>query len=510
MTRLRQYAHGIFVCLHGARLTIQPRRSHTFNSEMSVSTLPDWARPPINREMKILDRHLFQKTVPTSAATILDSKNIQLVKAKIGATKDDIGIRTVASLRPDESNAGRKCLVLHPAVNHDDRSTWSDKLLGLVDAGVVSVRPYELNLDYDAWSASDILSAVIPQVDDDDPNNPSGFAIVGHVAHFNLRERFLPYKNLIAQVVLDKNRTIRTVINKLHDVGTESVYRTFPYELLAGDDDLNVIATHDNCIFKFNFAEVYWNTRLGTEHERLVAKFETGQTVCDVMAGVGPFAVPAGKRKVFVWANDLNPACYDSLVTAIKDNKVSQFVNAFCMDGAEFIRRSSAQLLRHQAVVRDVPKVKIPRDASDEEKRRIKEIVQTKTKVLHEPQTFDHFVMNLPATAIEFVPAFKGIYAGYEHLFKPEGFRPLPLIHVYTFQAKRESEAEEKQELRERLTKYLGCELAESDELELHQARLVAPKKWYYCVSFRLPAQVAFAPSHRSEIDVEPLDDNRG
>jgi tRNA (guanine37-N1)-methyltransferase len=50
--------------------------------------------------------------------------------------------------------------------------------------------------------------------------------------------------------------------------------------------------------------------------------FNPGEVVCDVMAGVGPFACPAGKKGVFVWANDLNPDSYASLKDAITRNKV--------------------------------------------------------------------------------------------------------------------------------------------------------------------------------------------
>lgn len=42
--------------------------------------------------------------------------------------------------------------------------------------------------------------------------------------------------------------------------------------------------------------QVYWNSRLETEHKRLVDSFKPGQVVADIMAGIGPFAVPAAQR----------------------------------------------------------------------------------------------------------------------------------------------------------------------------------------------------------------------
>lgn len=141
-------------------------------------------------------------------------------------------------------------------------------------------------------------------------------------AHLNLRDEFLPYKHLIATVLHDKNPTVRTVINKTDDVGQANEYRTFGYELLAGDPDLNVEIHEANCTFRFDYSTVYWNSRLSTEHRRLVEMFRPGEAVCDVMAGVGPFAVPAGKKNVFVWANDLNPDSFASLDDAVRRNKV--------------------------------------------------------------------------------------------------------------------------------------------------------------------------------------------
>lgn len=123
-------------------------------------------------------------------------------------------------------------------------------------------------------------------------------------------------------MLLDKNPGITTVINKIDEVGADNAYRTFKYEVLAGNDNLNVELSEQNCVFRFDYSKVYWNSRLNTEHQRLVEIFKPGEAVCDIMAGVGPFAVPAGKNKCWVWANDLNPASFESLVEAVERNKV--------------------------------------------------------------------------------------------------------------------------------------------------------------------------------------------
>ena len=121
---------------------------------------------------------------------------------------------------------------------------------------------------------------------------------------------------------MDKNPGIKTVINKIDDVGEENEYRTFKYEVLAGNGDMNVEVREEDCTFCFDYSKVYWNPRLNTEHRRLVEKFHEGDAVCDVMAGIGPFAVPAGKRHIFMKANDLNPDSYGSLLDAVRRNKV--------------------------------------------------------------------------------------------------------------------------------------------------------------------------------------------
>jgi tRNA (guanine37-N1)-methyltransferase len=293
--------------------------------------------------------------------------------------------------------------------------------------------------------------------------------------------------------LLDKNPSVRTVINKTLNVGTKSAFRTFPYEVLAGPDDLDVTVNESGCEFSFNFGKVYWNSRLGSEHERLLFKFQEGEAICDVMAGVGPFAVPAGKKKVFVYANDLNPDSYVGLKNAIERNKVSDFVRPFCEDGRSFIREATQKLALLPRKVHWTPNLRLPRHLgrAEVEKRR-----NETTRIYVEPTSFDHYVMNLPDSAVEFLDAFRGVYAGRESDFVPNTIRKLPMVHVYLFQAKHPTNEEEHKEICERISGHLGAPIRVSDpscELDLYYSRLVAPNKKYYCASFRLPAAVAFA-----------------
>lgn len=471
--------------------TCQPRT-------MNITTAAEIAPPPINRDMKTLDRSFFKQIVETSALTVFDARDIQPTRAKLLSSRDILSTTTIKPVIDDETTPGAKCILMKPQVKASDPSTWSDKWSQVVKDGNAKIRPYTLTLTYDDYKMGDILDAVLPELSEEDEQNPASFAQVGHVAHINLREQFLPYKYLVGQVLLDKNPQVKTVINKLHDVGTESVFRTFPYEVLAGPDDLDVTVHHSNCEFKFNFSEVYWNSRNGHEHERLLSLFKPGEVLCDVTAGVGPFAIPAAKKGVWAWANDLNPACYKALCDAITRNKVSNFVCAFQSDGADFIKTATHRLLRQQRTFTKRPFINIPRSATPAEKEKLLTDVAAKSSELREPPTFDHYIMNLPATGIDFLPAFKGIYHGHERLFAPINGRRLPMVHVYTFQARYDEEDQERAELQKRLSESIGFELSDADEVYLHRARLVAPNKLYYCASFRLPAAVAFAAPTKS------------
>jgi len=109
------------------------------------------------------------------------------------------------------------------------------------------------------------------------------------------------------------------------------------------------------------------------------------------------------------------------------------------------------------------------------------------------PTTVSHFVMNLPASAIDFLGSFNSVYCGHEKLFEPHTKAKLPMVHVHCFSTKSADNAREEIEICERISKKLGHEVRVGDpDLSIHDVRDVAPNKRMFCASFKLPAEVAF------------------
>ncbi len=226
-------------------------------------------------------------------------------------------------------------------------------------------------------------------------------------------------------------------------VGTiENEYRVFAMEVLAGQSNLITEVKQHGARFKLDFSKVYWNSRLEQEHVRLVERyFKVGDVIVDVMAGIGPFAIPAAKhRGCTVLANDLNPDSVMYLRENMRINKVCLFVSglssptiqqdqqhhllqqvadrvvAYNMDGRAFIRAVGGNTSPSNPPADPPPSADAPSDTPS-------------------PVIYQHAVMNLPASAIEFVDAFHGAFDATAW----EG-RPLPMVHCYAFQRVGETE----------------------------------------------------------------------
>lgn len=335
----------------------------------------------------------------------------------------------------------------------------------VVQGNGLDVTDAVVKLDYSHTSTSETLKRLLPE----GTEVPSSFEQIGHIAHLNLREEHLPFKYIIGAVILDKNPKIKTVINKVGTIDNE--WRVFSMELLAGEENTVAEVKQHGARFRLDFRKVYWNSRLEAEHLRLVDRwFKPGDVVADAMAGVGPFTIPAATSKgCTVLANDLNPDSYKWLKVNITINKVESLASPFNLDGREFLRLIASRRLS----------IATPggQDAKNES--------------LPGPAV-KHIVMNLPATAVEFLDALQGSFD--RELWKDYD---LPMVHVYAFVR---VPTETVDHLQARIEKALGCDLESPSEF--HQVRDVAPNKHMYCASFRVPKAAAFLKgTKRQKID---------
>ncbi|OIV97191.1 hypothetical protein TanjilG_28942 [Lupinus angustifolius] len=159
---------------------------------------------------------------------------------------------------------------------------------------------------------------------------------LGHIAHLNLHDELLPFKDVIAKVIYDKNYPrIKTIVNKVGTITNE--FRVPEFEVLAGEHDMITEVKQYGATFKLDYSLVYWNSRLEHEHKRLVSQFQAGEIICDMFAGIGPFAIPAAQKGCIVYANDLNPYSINYLRVNAKINKVGDHIFAYNMDARKFI-----------------------------------------------------------------------------------------------------------------------------------------------------------------------------
>ncbi|XP_008282135.1 tRNA (guanine(37)-N(1))-methyltransferase isoform X1 [Stegastes partitus] len=415
---------------------------------------PKLYRPPLEvRGMTSLDKEAFTQNITVPALRVPTRVLNKVVKSLKKSTIQRPGVPRV--VQDKEESSDFRLVLLDPHKVSSPSSFSEAEAEALRSFSVAEeLHYYELRLTYDNLKSEEVLEAVLPQGQD----VTSAFSRVGHIAHMNLRDHQLPYRNLIGQVIMDKNPGVTCVVNKMNII--DSTYRNFKMEVLAGEENMVAKVKENGVTYEFDFSRVYWNPRLSTEHQRVVQLIKRGDAVFDVFAGVGPFAIPAARLGANVLANDLNPESYRWLQHNCKLNKVESKVRSFNLDGRAFIQGPLKQelpaLLKGEASV--------------------------------------HVVMNLPALALEFLDAFRGLLHQ-----EPPCEENLPTVYCYGFSKDDDPDTDVVQ----RASRSLGFPL--ENRCSVHFVRNVAPNKDMMCVRFTLPKEVLFcSDDEHTEPSEEP------
>ena len=524
-------------------------------------------RESAKRDCEVLDRTIFDKTlhlvalrIPAKLCTeyLKVLKDIVFSRSRMKRIFNDDG----GSDGKGKGNKDKRLILLNPDISMEhfkgaaggsgEPSTLlTQHHLDFCSQNGGEPVPFDLKLGYDNLAVDEVLKKLLPAGSE----VPSSFEQVGHVAHINIREELLPYKAIIGQVLLEKNAPqIKTVVNKVGEITNE--FRTFPMEVVAGVDDLQVTLKESGAQFSFNFAEVYWNSRLQMEHKRIIDLIRTSAAtsarsgrvlvVADLMAGVGPFAVPlamkppqakpAAKKGKYSFTENreedqVQQQQQQQQQQKKKNNKNSKSSSTetaavMVQVHANDLNPKSVEALVQNAVLNKIKHIQLIRtdDYSKSESDSSSSNCSSELVALHvynqcgraflrnlairDKQLPQEVLMNLPANATDFLDAMIGIgvLAGLDKIDDPANTRDhiMPRVHVYGF-----STAEDPVlDMAQRACTTMGCKVSDLGERSTdssnvasrekntwagHQVRDVAPKKLMICLSFYLPHCVAFA-----------------
>ncbi len=191
---------------------------------------------------------------------------------------------------------------------------------------------------------------------------PQALDVIGDIAILEIPSALKPHKQAIGEAILKMHKNIHTVLTKAGNIN--GTYRIRDYIFIAGEHKTQTIHREFGCQFHVDIAKAYFSPRLSHEHQRVASLVQSGETVVDLFAGVGPFSVMIAKKNpnVKVYAVDLNPDAVELLTVNVRVNRVDNRVFPILADA--------------------------------------REIVQTKLT-----DSADRVIMNLPETAIDFVDA---------------------------------------------------------------------------------------------------------
>jgi tRNA (guanine37-N1)-methyltransferase len=219
--------------------------------------------------------------------------------------------------------------------------------------------------------------------DEMDPNLlaslPRALDIVGDIAIIEIPSDLESNKNIIGKAILKTHRNIRVVLAKAGAIS--GTYRLREYDFIAGEHRTSTIYKEYGCSYYVDVAKAYFSPRLSHEHNRVAHLVQNGETIVDLFAGVGPFAVLIAKesKEVKVYGIDINADAVDLLEKNTRLNRVENRVYPIVGDARQVVNE------KLQGIA-------------------------------------DRVIMNLPETASEFIDvACKGI--------KPSG----GVVHFYGF-----------------------------------------------------------------------------
>ena len=166
---------------------------------------------------------------------------------------------------------------------------------------------------------------------------PRALDTVGDIAIIEIPPELNAHATLIGEAILKTHKNMRTVLAKAGAVS--GTYRIRELAVIAGEPKTATVHKEHGCTYYVDAAKAYFSPRLSHEHNRVASLVQTGETVLDLFAGVGPFSVLIAKKtpSAKVYAVDINPDAVELLKRNIRLNRVENRVFPILGDARQIV-----------------------------------------------------------------------------------------------------------------------------------------------------------------------------
>jgi tRNA (guanine37-N1)-methyltransferase len=166
---------------------------------------------------------------------------------------------------------------------------------------------------------------------------PRALDTIGDIAIIEIPPELNAHASLIGEAVLKTHKNMRTVLAKAGAVS--GTYRIRELAVIAGEPRTDTVHKEHGCKYYVDAAKAYFSPRLSHEHNRVASLVQTGETVVDLFAGVGPFSVLIAKKTADakVYAVDINPDAVELLKMNIRLNRVENRVYPILGDARQVV-----------------------------------------------------------------------------------------------------------------------------------------------------------------------------
>jgi tRNA (guanine37-N1)-methyltransferase len=157
----------------------------------------------------------------------------------------------------------------------------------------------------------------------------------------------------IAEEIMKKHKNVKSVLKKIS--GRKGELRLRDYELIAGDENTEVLHKEYGYFLKLDPKEVYFSPREARERQRIAEQVKPGERVLVMFSGVAPIAIAIAKKQPDVekiYCIEINEKAHEYAKENVKKNKLSHKIFLICGDVEQEAKKLN---LRFDRIVMPLP-----------------------------------------------------------------------------------------------------------------------------------------------------------